>query len=243
VKLEEAIDGMQQATDAQELFRVFTQTVGEYGYDRVTMALLSDHPRFRQSAQFGVLSSYPEDWVEYYLEQAFDKIDPLIEEAKKVISPFTWKQILAREELTKRQRLMFHEASADAHLHEGVGIPLHGPEGTVAGIGVATSCKGMEIHQEVVWAMHNLSLQFYACYWRLNEKPSSRTNRISLTPREIEILQWLAVGLTKAEIADRLRISYHTVDYHVRRLLTKFNTSSITAAVHFATAKRYITLG
>ncbi|MES9944008.1 MAG: LuxR family transcriptional regulator [Candidatus Thiodiazotropha sp.] len=241
MKIEDVIDDMQNAAGVGRLFDAYSRAVESYGYDRVLLALLSDHPRLHQSAQHGVLSSYPEDWVEYYLSQGYDEDDPVRMEVKRGLYPFSWKQLLARQVLSKRQQVLFEEA-ADAHLHDGLGIPLHGPGGTTAGIGVASSCKGVPFDTQALWAIHNLSIQFYACYWRLNEKPSSQTRRIKLTPREAEILRWLASGLTKSEVADRLIISYHTVDFHTRSILQKFKTGSITAAVHFATAQGYIAL-
>jgi DNA-binding CsgD family transcriptional regulator len=242
MKIEDAIDDMRLASDAGQLFFIYSKAVNTFGYDQVLLALLSDHPRLQQSAQHGILSSYPEDWVAYYLSQGYDEIDPVRKEAKRQIAPFTWKQLQLKKGLTVKQLLLFEEA-ADAQLYGGLGMPLHGPEGTSAGIGLASSSKGVACDQQSLWSIYNLSVQFYANYWRLNETTVSRMRRINLTSRENEVLQWLATGLTKAEIADKLTISHHTVDYHTRRLLDKFRARSVTAAVHFATAQGYIKLG
>jgi DNA-binding CsgD family transcriptional regulator len=241
MKIDDAIYDMGRAVDTGELFLSYSKAVEAFGYDRVLLALLSDHPRLQQSAQHGILSSYPEDWVAYYLSQGYDAIDPVREEVGRQLAPFTWKQLQSTKALTQRQCLLFAEAE-DARLYHGLGMPLYGPDGTNAGIGLASSTEAT-CDQRALWALYNLSIQFYANYWRLNEKPALHTRRITLTPRENEVLQWLASGSTKAEIADKLTISYHTVDYHTRRLLYKFNTRSVAAAVHFATAQGYIKLG
>ena len=52
-----------------------------------------------------------------------------------------------------------------------------------------------------------------------------------LTPREIDVLQHLASGLSNKEIAVRLGISDHTVKFHVNALLTKLCADSRTEAV------------
>ena len=44
---------------------------------------------------------------------------------------------------------------------------------------------------------------------------------ISLSAREIEIIELVAEGLTNQEIADRLTISKRTVDNHVSNVFTK----------------------
>ena len=48
----------------------------------------------------------------------------------------------------------------------------------------------------------------------------------SLSGREIEILELVAVGLTNLEIADKLEISKRTVDNHISHILTKTKTDN-----------------
>ena len=52
-----------------------------------------------------------------------------------------------------------------------------------------------------------------------------------LTPREIEVLRLLAVGLGNKEIAARLEISEHTAKFHVASILSKLGAASRTEAV------------
>jgi DNA-binding NarL/FixJ family response regulator len=58
-----------------------------------------------------------------------------------------------------------------------------------------------------------------------------------LTPRELEVLQLLAQGLTNRGIARQLRISEHTAKFHVSALLTRLGATSRAEAV--ALAARY----
>lgn len=53
----------------------------------------------------------------------------------------------------------------------------------------------------------------------------------NLSTREIEILQLLVEGLPKKIIADRLSISYHTVDSHLRKIYEKLKVHSASSAV------------
>lgn len=52
-----------------------------------------------------------------------------------------------------------------------------------------------------------------------------------LSEREIEILKILAEGLSKKQIADKLFISHHTVDSHVRKIYDKLEVHTSCAAV------------
>jgi len=56
-----------------------------------------------------------------------------------------------------------------------------------------------------------------------------------LTPREIEVLQLLAEGLANKAIAQQLKISEHTVKFHVNAIMSKLGAQSRTAAVVRAT--------
>jgi DNA-binding NarL/FixJ family response regulator len=62
------------------------------------------------------------------------------------------------------------------------------------------------------------------------------------TAREMEVLQFLAEGLTNRAIASQLGISEHTVKFHVNAILTKFEAQSRTEAVVIAMRLGYIIL-
>ncbi len=63
-----------------------------------------------------------------------------------------------------------------------------------------------------------------------------------LTPREIEILQLLALGLTNKQIAARLKISAHTVKFHVSTIFTKLGTTNRVETVNLGLKNGLIVL-
>jgi len=63
-----------------------------------------------------------------------------------------------------------------------------------------------------------------------------------LTGREIEILQLLALGLTNKQIATRLRISAHTVKFHVSTIFSKMGTTNRVETVNQGLKKGLILL-
>lgn len=62
--------------------------------------------------------------------------------------------------------------------------------------------------------------------------------RALLTPREAQILDAIADGLTNKAIARRLGISLHTVKFHVESVFRKLGASTRTEAVARATERR-----
>jgi DNA-binding CsgD family transcriptional regulator len=59
---------------------------------------------------------------------------------------------------------------------------------------------------------------------------SRRLKRFALTPRESEVLHWIAEGKSNAEIATILGLTPGTVKLHVERILTKLGVENRTAA-------------
>lgn len=62
-------------------------------------------------------------------------------------------------------------------------------------------------------------------------KPAHSTDEKALAARELEILEMLAKGFLKKEIADKLGISYWTIQTHVGRIYKKLHVHSRSQAV------------
>lgn len=63
----------------------------------------------------------------------------------------------------------------------------------------------------------------------LNRQPESDP-LAQLTDRELDVLQWIATGMSNKQIAAQLFISEETVKVHIRNLLRKLNVHSRVAA-------------
>lgn len=65
-------------------------------------------------------------------------------------------------------------------------------------------------------------------------KSENTHNKITLTERELEIVQWIAAELTTAEIAQKLFISERTVDSHRKNIMQKTNSKSVVGIIKYA---------
>lgn len=133
------------------------------------------------------------------------------------------------------------DGAREAGLLDGIGIPLHSYSQAIAGIGAASSIGGIKLNQYALSLASVTPYQLYNCYVALAAK--NRTiSRAQFSNREIEILKCLSTSDTKIQIADKLRLTKHTVDYHIRNILIKINTPNTTAAVCKAIRYGYLIL-
>ena len=75
-----------------------------------------------------------------------------------------------------------------------------------------------------------------------NGVSSAADDEVLLTPRELEVLTLLAVGLSNKAIARRLGISVHTAKFHVGALIDKLDAVGRTDAVAHAARRGVIHL-
>ncbi|MBL8075740.1 MAG: response regulator transcription factor [Nitrospira sp.] len=62
-----------------------------------------------------------------------------------------------------------------------------------------------------------------------------------LTTRQHEILQLVAEGLSAKEIADQLKISHRTVEFHKTKIMEQLNVHSTTDLIKYAMAHGFVT--
>lgn len=72
------------------------------------------------------------------------------------------------------------------------------------------------------------------------ERNQARVEQLGITPRELEILEAIALGLSNREIAERLFVSENTVKTHAARLFDKLAAKRRTHAIQRAKEERLI---
>ncbi|HNK41500.1 MAG TPA: response regulator transcription factor [Flavobacteriales bacterium] len=76
--------------------------------------------------------------------------------------------------------------------------------------------------------------------FRANAAPNSPEEEYNLTQRERDVLGLLVKGLSYKMIADRIGISFHTVDSHIRKIYDKLHVSGMAEAVSKAVSRRIV---
>ncbi|WP_256757975.1 response regulator transcription factor [Cohnella sp. WQ 127256] len=71
------------------------------------------------------------------------------------------------------------------------------------------------------------------------QKEAPKSDNSPLTPREQEILRWVAKGLSNRDISDKLDISEHTVKNHLKNILQKLHLDNRVQLTRYAYEQGY----
>lgn len=229
MEIEQFIENTNRAKTTDEVFSLFESALKELGYDRICYSLLTDHPSLGLPAGHGVMRNYSEDWMKHYTENEYINIDPVPQYSFSSNRPFTWNWLINTVEMAPNQKQVMHEAR-EAKLLDGVGIPLYGINGEIAGVGLASSSGKTGVDKDMLCKIRALAFQFHLSYTEKDEVDGDLID-IHLTQREQEILLWAAEGKSDPSIAEIIGVSYPTVRYHMNNIFRKLNANERTFAV------------
>jgi DNA-binding NarL/FixJ family response regulator len=89
-------------------------------------------------------------------------------------------------------------------------------------------------HTEIVRAIRTVHSGGRLIQTEVTERLRDHLPRSALTPREIEVLRYVASGLGNKEIGERLGTSVGTIKIHIQNILSKLGASDRTHAVIIA---------
>lgn len=227
--IESFIEATNQADTAEEIFSLFQKVLTEFGYDRICYSLLTDHPSLGLTAGHGVLRNYPDDWMHHYMDQGYDRSDPVPRYCFVTSRPFTWNWVINNVRLSNDQRRVMDEA-AEANLLDGMAVPIYGQNGELAGVGLASSSGGIAPDKNMLCKIRAISHQFHLAYTE-KQLGARSANPVKLTAREREMLLWAAEGKSDTIIGDILGVSYSAVRFHMTNIFKKLGVNDRTLAL------------
>lgn len=156
--------------------------------------------------------------IEIYAEGRRKGTTPVVNYVKRNPEPIYWDEIEARRALTPCEKAYLSILRAAGAVH-GLSMQVFGPHGRNAifslGLGPDLARLDVETLRAVQTACQSAHQRYCALLLpTLGETPE-------LSPREAEVLAWIAQGKSNASVGQILGISAHTVDAHVRRIYLK----------------------
>lgn len=234
-KLEDYLSSLQDVTSADKLFETFTKIMNDYGFDKVTYSLVTDHPSLGFSRMHGFANSFPEDWMKFYWEENLMDHDPVPKKQLIDSRPFFWSNLVNSQPLTDKQLDIMNQAS-DAGLNDGIAIPLYTRGGEVASVAVARTTHSGDNSYEDLAALQMISTYFHESYRGLVKT----TKDVTLTRQQSDVLTWASEGKTDADIAQILNMSTATVRYHWGNIFEKLDAYNRVYAITKAIRMRLI---
>ncbi len=213
--IEEFITASNAATALDELFSGLSEACSAIGFEMVTYAHLTKHPSMNTDAGVVVATTYPQDYIAYYVDKKLFQSDPGVPCCFAYRSAFTWDQILSIRDLPKYSLDYVKELNCSGMV-DGVMVPLHGPHSEVACLGLASSGR-VRADRDTLSKAQIFGVQFHTAFARLasTELPKQL---IKLTERECEILLWSAEGKSVGVIGEILGTSENNVKYHLKKI-------------------------
>jgi len=188
--------------------------------------------------QYGC-GTYCDEWVEHYVAQNYLRTDPVVLGCFQRFHPVDWKRL---DWSGKSARQFLTDALANGVGNQGYSIPIRGPNGQFALFTANHTCD------DDTWAAftesHSRDLILIAHYFNrkaLEFEPGRTPEQTrALSPREIDAMTLLAMGYSRAQVADTLVISEHTLRVYIESARFKLGAHNTTHAVARALSRGLI---
>ncbi|OKH86494.1 LuxR C-terminal-related transcriptional regulator [Thalassospira sp. TSL5-1] len=241
-----ALDNALNVPDAWQAGLVFFR---KYGGNQIT------YTHERQDGSIVFLTTLPDWWMTYYLDNDYADLDPFIDVGRTYFSPtrFDTKAVDLPVSLSASAAQMLQEF-AETGSSSGFVIPTMTPSTlTISGFNIANTMNKHEFSLFYSDKENALALAAHAVHQRCQEldpqlsktdvhlAPQKSGYYPLLSPRERECLLWLCKGLRNDAIADRMGISRVTVEMHLRNCRQKLNARTREQAVVTAIKRGFIT--
>ena len=208
----------------------------DFGFDQI--AFWSKPNKISRREATFVKSTYPDEWLATYDKSKLHAVDPTILHCRKNMLPLAW----TPKTFKGKKQKEFYGQACDYGLRSGITYPSHRMSG---GFGVLTFATGdireADPHIEV---MASLSLiRDFAFASSAKFFKNTQPNELHLTPRELEILQWVLAGKSSWETGKILRVAESTINFHANNAMDECGVHTRREAALIALQAGLITLG
>jgi LuxR family quorum sensing-dependent transcriptional regulator len=225
------IENIDHLSSASQLAREVDRTISGFGFE----AFLIGGHKARPDLSFNdilLATKCPTEFVTTYSARNYLHEDPTFKRCISSSKPFHFKSLDYGERDGPRVPDMMRLVE-DFGFFEGFIVPIHGPEGYEAAVGMLGD--KIVLSGGIRAGLHLLCI--YA-YERLSELAGNGIDRAPLSAREREVLAWAAQGKTAWEIGEILKIAKRTVDEHAQTAMRKLGATNRTQAVAIALRRR-----
>lgn len=177
---------------------------------------------------FIAMFGFEEAWIRMYRDRDVRRHDPIPDFVMQTGRTMTFAAALAQLSLSAEQE-HFVEMACAATAFDSVALPVYGPFDFDT---YATFSIGRDFEPEDDRLVQRAVALTEASNRRIAQLLAGQTAPdIALSEREAEVLNWIGLSKSNADIATILGLSVGTVDTYVRRIYAKLDTNDRIAAV------------
>jgi LuxR family quorum sensing-dependent transcriptional regulator len=229
------IEELGRLSSPDEVAARLERTLGIFGCDHVIFTGLPSH---RQRLQdLVVLNTFPSEFFELYVERQFVDVCPIMRQCKRSILPFEWSEATCDPKREPRAAAVMSTA-ADFGIARGLAIPVPIPDQNKPHRAVSLSGTRLDLSIMAKNSMHLIAL--YGFERLRNLMNAADEDKPALTPREREVLTWMAEGKSAWELGEILGLSARTVNEHSQTACRKLRAANRTHAVAIALEQKLI---
>lgn len=218
------LEALEQAFELSEL-----QALSERLRDYFKVDHLVYHWVSGAGEQYGC-GTYNRAWVQRYLEKDYLRVDPVVLGCYQRFHPVDWKTL---NWSSKAEQAFQAEAIAYGVGNQGFSVPIRGPSGQFALFTVSHHCDDETWAGFVETSRRELILVAHYFNEKALEFEPDRAPEAAraLSPREVDAMTFLAMGYSRAQVADTLSISEHTLRVYIESARFKLGAANTTHAV------------
>ena len=212
------------ATTEQDLFDELVKVIRAEGFDYCSYGIRPPLPI--SEPRIKIFDNFSPAWHATYRSRGYVGVDPTVRHGTRSVLPLVWS-----DDVFSDTRDFWEDARGHG-LRYGWAQPCRDPSGVAGMITFARSHEpltDLELQQKVPRLMWITQLAHVAMT-RLVMTSVLPEADVRISNREINVMRWTAEGKTSGEIAQILRISERTVNFHIANVIEKLHAPNKTAA-------------
>lgn len=229
--LEDFVDKLADCESMDDAWDAYNEALGHYGVEHACYGFMATLPRKAVTTEVLTWSSHDDRFTEAYMASNHPDNDWSVSWSMQQTQAQRWRTTEVLDGLSNEERKT-EELAYDFGLYEGIVVPIRGATPlSWGGIGLAAPNLGegewgrlLASHQEKLETLSQAFHEYVLAHGFLGH--------FELSEREREVLKWIACGLNKHDIADKLNISARTAEVHIYRIRRKLgcvNDAQVTA--------------
>lgn len=221
---EEKLNAMSACKDMDDVFHLLQKEASNLGMKHFSWGIRMPFPL--PDGRFVAISDYPQEWWTTYSERGYFAIDPTLLKGMTYGLPMWW------DDPSLQTSTEFWEEARGHGLREGVAQSVWGANSCGSMLSFSrdadhvTPAERAEIVSKIIF-------QAQLTHARMTEiilPTALPETTVVLSRREDEVLKLAASGMTSQKIADRLRLSKVTADFHLVSVINKLGVANRTEA-------------